>query len=126
MARCRQQGTIFLLYVNSMPDIVYSILLLYADDSKLFREISTTEDQRLLQQDLYSLHKWTKKSLLKFNRKKCVQMTLHSARSQPYSSRIYSINGETLKKVSTEKDLGVEIDEELNIDRHIAAKTKKS
>ena len=116
---------LFLLYVSSMPDIVYSELFLYADDSKLFREISTTEDKRLLQQDLNSLHNWTIKSLLKFNRKKCVQMTLNSAKSQPDSSRTYSSNGKTLKKVSTEKVLGVEIDEELNFDRHIVAKTRK-
>ena len=41
-------------------------------------------------------------------------------------SRIYSINGRILKEVSTEKDLGVKIDEELNFDGHIASKTKKS
>ena len=115
-----------ILYANSMPDIVQSKLFLDADDSKLFREISTTEDQRLLQQDLNSLRNWTKKSLLKFNRKKGVQMTLHSARRQPDSIySVYSITGETLKKVSTEKDLGVEIDEQLNFDRQRAAKTKK-
>ena len=102
---------LFVSYVNSLPDIVYSKLYFYADYSKFFREISTTEDQRLLQQDLHSLPDWTKESLLKFNRKKCVQMTLHFARSQPDSNRIYSNNGETLKKVSAEKDLGVEIDE---------------
>ena len=108
-----------------MPDFVYSKLFPYADDSKLFFQISTTEDERLLQHDLNSLRNWTKRSLLKFN-KKCVQMTLHSARSQPDSSRNYSLNGKTLKNVSTEKDLGVELDEELNFDRHIAAKIKKA
>ena len=117
---------LFLLNVNSIPDIVYANFFLYADDSKLLREISTTEDQRLLQQNLNYLHDWTKKSLLKFNRKKCVQMTLHFARSQPDSSRIYSINGKTLKTASSEKDLGVEIDEEPNFDRYVAAKTKKA
>ena len=100
----------FLLYVNSMPDIVYSKLFLYADVSKLFREISTTEDQILLQQDLHSLHGWTKESLLKFNRKKCGQTTLHSTRSQLNSSRIYSIDGETLKEESKKEDLVVEIE----------------
>ena len=115
-----------ILYANSMPDIVQSKLFLDADDSKLFREISTTEDQRLLQQDLNSLRNRTKKSLLKFNRKKGVQMTLHSARRQPDSIySVYSITGETLKKVSTEKDIRVEIDEQLNFDRQRAAKTKK-
>ena len=55
---------LFLLYFNSMTDFVYSKLFLSADDSKLFREISTTEDQGLLQQVLNSLHNWTKRSLL--------------------------------------------------------------
>ena len=36
---------LFLLYVNSMPDIVYSKLSLYADRLKLFHEISTFQDQ---------------------------------------------------------------------------------
>ena len=53
-------------------------------------------------------------------------MTLNSARSQPDSSRICSITGKTMNEASREKDLGVEIDEELNFDRYVAAKTKKA
>ena len=53
-------------------------------------------------------------------------MLLHTDRNQFDSIRIYSINGVTLKKVCTEKNLGAGIDKELTIDRHIAAKTKNT
>ncbi len=51
------QGTllgslIFLLYINNLPDIVTSVIHLFADDCLVYREIGTREDQIDLQTDL--------------------------------------------------------------------------
>ena len=43
----------------------------YADDSKLFRDISGENDSLVLQSDLNSLSDWFKKWLLKLNINKC-------------------------------------------------------
>ena len=40
---------------------------MYADDTKLYREIKTIEDQRILQKDLDTLTKWSEIWLLKFH-----------------------------------------------------------
>ena len=43
---------LFLIYINDLPDDINSDVYMYADDSKLYREIKTIEDQRILQKDL--------------------------------------------------------------------------
>ena len=47
-----------------------SELFLYADDLKIFKEISSEEDAEALQQDLDRLYDWT----LRFHPDKCVVM----------------------------------------------------
>jgi hypothetical protein len=56
--------TLFVIYVNDMPEIVQSNLLLYADDSKLFRGIKEDTDTEILQQDLDALQDWSNRWLL--------------------------------------------------------------
>ena len=49
---------------------------LYADDSKLFREISSVTDCQLVQKDLDSVCLWCETWHLKLNADKCCIMTL--------------------------------------------------
>ena len=44
-----------------------STLYLYADDTKIFRQIFTPEDCEVLQKDVYDMSLWSDKSLLKFH-----------------------------------------------------------
>jgi len=53
---------LFLVFINDLPQwIQSSMLLLFADDTKIFRRILEENDEILLQQDLDSLVSWTKK-----------------------------------------------------------------
>ena len=45
-------------------------------DTKLYREIKTIEDQRILQKDLDTLTKWSEIWLLKFHPEKCFKLTI--------------------------------------------------
>ena len=44
---------------------------MFADDTKLFKEIHITQNCKLLQNDLDQLQTWSENSSLKFNASKC-------------------------------------------------------
>ena len=73
------QGTIlgpilFLIYVNDIPSIVNSSVKLFADDTKISRELSHDSDSSVLQSDLDSLEQLTRNGQVKFNPEKCEVM----------------------------------------------------
>ena len=64
--------TLFLLYVNDLPEVISSSsrVLMFADDTKIFREIKTLGDASSLQEDLGKLATWSQLSGLLFNEAK--------------------------------------------------------
>ena len=76
------QGTVqgplmFLLYINDIGDEITSSIKLFADDCLLFRTIKSTDDTKILQDDLSKLGLWTSKWQMMFNAKKYYTMRLH-------------------------------------------------
>lgn len=49
----------FILYINDMPDVVHSLIRMFADDTKIFREIACKNDCMKLQKDLDTLVEWS-------------------------------------------------------------------
>ena len=63
---------LFLLYVNSLPNAVRSSkIAAFADDTKIFKEITSTCDAEQLQEDLSNLVTWSDSASLNFNFSKC-------------------------------------------------------
>ena len=63
---------LFLLYVNSVPDAVRSSqIAAFADDTKIFKETTSTRDTEQLQEDLSNLVMWSDSAGLNFNYSKC-------------------------------------------------------
>ena len=58
--------TLFLIYVNGIPNVVTCTIKLFADDTKIYRELSNVDDTFALQSDLDSLENWTKSWQVKF------------------------------------------------------------
>ena len=96
---------LFLVFINDLPQwINSSMILLFADDTKVYRKIRENCDEILLQQDLDSLVSWTKEWCLKFNVDKCKVMCV--ARTGQHQ---YVLDGAKLQEVQHERDLGVEV-----------------
>ena len=93
---------LFLIYINDLPSSIISQVLIFADDTKCFRQITTTSDTQQLQSDLDSLLNWSLNNHLSFNISKFVFMSFH----RKFDSQ-YSINGHSLSQSSHCKDLGV-------------------
>ena len=112
---------LFLIYVNDMPNCVFSTAKMFADDTKLYHQIRIHEDCSILQDDLNSLAAWTDKWLLRFNATKCVVIKIKMS-----FLYMYTLNGHVLEQVSTQKDLGVTISDSLKPSEHIATIIKKA
>ena len=112
---------LFLIYINDLPEVVRSDALLFADDTKIFRQVCSQNDALLLQADIDSLTRWSNKWLLKFNTDKCYVLSLGRFDNIRYTHR-YSLYGEELEHVFDEKDFGVIVDMELSFEDHISAK----
>ncbi len=50
---------LFTIFVNDMPELAHSMILMFDDDTKIFRRIDTIEDSEKLQNDLDKLMKWS-------------------------------------------------------------------
>ena len=49
---------LFVIYINDLPEKLCSSNLMFADDTKVFREICSENDIECLQRDLACLEKW--------------------------------------------------------------------
>ena len=50
---------LFVIYINDMPDDLSSEIFLFADDTKIFKEIKQKRDCDFLQNDLNFMQLWT-------------------------------------------------------------------
>lgn len=113
---------LFLIYINDLPSAVNNITKLFADDTKLYREVVSRSDEENLQSDLDSLAEWSNKWQLRFNASKC--KCIHYGKN--CSNYVYTMCGQDIENVCTEKDLGVTFDQELRFSVHIQQKVKKA
>ena len=93
---------LFLIYVNDLPESVLSTAKMFADDTKIYNNISSLSDCELLQQDLNSLSAWSKLWLLRFNETKCVVLKVRQS-----INYLYTLNGSYLQEAESQRDLGV-------------------
>ena len=106
----RTAQTLFVLFINDLPQVVESPVALFADDTKVFREIQSDEDRQKLQQDIDELLIWSQKWQLPFNESK--YKVMHYGKTNRKAD--YNLGGVNIKEVSEEKDLGVTFDQQLS------------
>ena len=122
------QGTVLgpllvVIYINDLLDNVKSNGLLFADDTKIFKEITGKDDALSMQYDINSMEKWTHDWLLSFHPGKCHVVTLGKLENIQLAFR-YTVNGEEIEHVFNEKDLGVYIDSDLTFIEHVTTKVR--
>ena len=97
---------------------------LYADDSKLYQNISDTVDCDNLQSDLRSVEKWCKTWKLKLNHNKCMVISFTN-KKKPIKFN-YILNNCALSRVDTVKDLGVFLTHNFSFATHVNYVTVKA
>ena len=149
---------LFVLYINALPEVINggSLAFLFADDTKMFRDIKTPNDLQIQQNDIEKAVNWSNIWLLKFHPDKCVHLGIGSHRDsikeyqpnlngRPLKRKIcekdvekkyendlcqhtyhYEMDGHILKRSKVEKDIGVNIDNDLNFKTHINSIVKKA
>ena len=109
---------LFILYINDLTNHVDSCeISVYAEDSKLFREILPVTDCQLVQKDLDRVCLWCETWHLKLNADKCCIMTFTN--KNKYLSFDYAILSQSLPRVTAVKDLGVTLISNLKFKDHI-------
>ena len=114
---------LFLCFSADLPSVIkYSNISIYADDTKLFREISSYYDCLLLQYDLVNVCDWATKWQLRLNAEKTKKLTIGIDKF----NFDYSIDGNVIESVESMCDIGVHIQSNLKFTIHCNHVIKKA
>ena len=118
---------LFVLFINDMAMCVSdkTNIALYADDTKIWREIIDWEDHLVLQNDINQLQEWANVNKMNFHPQKCKVLSVakHSYNPiLPFHVFFYELGGTILEYTNSEKDLGVIVNTTLSSDDQCLAR----
>ena len=75
--------TLFLVYINELPEQVICEVSLFADDTLIYQSVNSQIDQSELQADIAALAKWADTWCMSFNATKCSIMSFNQTSTAP-------------------------------------------
>ena len=118
---------LFVLYINDLPDTAISQVFLFADDTKLYRQIRNDSDHKIFQDDISKLQSWADDWLLKFHPDKC---KILGVGKRELTHQYYMTKDDhslvALSRVQDEKDVGVTFDEDMTFPKDISTRANKA
>lgn len=110
--------SLFLVYINDLPEKLSSRSRLFADDTAVYRLLTTAQDQPQLQRDLRVLEEWEDSWDMQFHPGKCNTLPISRQRDKTVAYH-YKLHGQILETVNSVKYLGVTMNQDLSWDNHI-------
>jgi len=102
---------LFNMFVSDMNSGIECTLCKFSDSTKLSGAINTLEGRDAIQRNSDRLERWACANLVKFNKAKC--KVLHVGQGNPKHK--YRLGRKRIESSPEEKDLGVLVDEKLNV-----------
>ncbi|XP_072051878.1 uncharacterized protein [Amphiura filiformis] len=100
-------------------------LVLYADDTTLFKPISNDSAITSFQADIDTIHHWFSKNNLTANASKTRLMVI-STKKDPFPNMSLYMNNQVIDRVSSVKFLGIHISDNLSWNEHVNFISKKA
>ena len=117
--------TLFVLFLNDITSglDMETKILMYADDTKIWRQINEYDDHLQLQKDVHYLLDWSVRNKMKFHPSKCKVLMISRFNPPlldvlPCVQFFYSMGKSLLDYTESEKDLGIYMNRTQNFTEH--------